>query len=113
MRVLQTTIQQSVLLPKKGTRLFLALFFRSSEQSLESIEACSDMEPVPSFELVAVDLDRAPALAERFALPTTPVLAAVFDGTLLCLDDVLTPSTCHELAELALRQKHTLLQVAQ
>ncbi len=112
MRLLETASEHKALLPKNGHELFLVLFFRSSEGSLESITACSTFEPIPSFELVAVDLNHAPLLAERFALPKTPVLAAVYDGSILCLDDVLTESTCHELAELALRQKSALLEAA-
>jgi len=111
MRVLQTPDERAKLLPKRASGLFLVLFFRSSELSADAIDICTS-DTDAAFELVAVDLDGAPLLAERFALPRVPVLAVVFDGTILCLEDELSESSCRELAELALLQQKALLETS-
>ncbi len=105
-------------MPKHDDAIYMVLFYRTSEQSpqrtksLQALTLCQEMSPNNTFEMVGVDLDHAPEIAERFALPQVPLLAAIFDGTILCLDDELSESTCHELSELAVLQKKSLLEVA-
>ncbi len=118
MKILNTFNEQKVLLPKHGDAIYMVLFYRTSEQSpqrtqsLLALSMCQGIAPINNFEMVGVDLDHAPEIAERFALPQVPLLAAVFDGTILCLDDALSESTCRELSELAILQKKSLLEVA-